>query len=451
MSDAPAASIIVATYNRPYVLRHSIASVLRSDFSDFELIVVGDGCTDDTEAVVRGFADPRIRFFNLPGNSGAQSAPNNAGVERARGRTIFFLNHDDLYFTDHLSASLDFMARSNADIAWSPVLLLQRSGRETGPPDPEQDLIVLDGAISGGGFDPRVFVVASSWVIRTDVCRAVGPWRAPEETRLSPSQEWLFRAQRQGRRLAYHRHVSVLCIHAGVRRHSYVVRASPEHERAWTWISGGDGSRAALLQCAALEQSARLKHESDALRRYRAEGRFPRARRFAVETLRRAGVHPVAVERFLDGETKGDWIAKIRRFTGEAPRLALGETLQPGSSAADPYFGRGWHQPQDGGRWSAEVSAEILFSVEAGPLVLELAGLPLRWPCEVTFALNGESALTHRYEAPDTVVRLPLRAGGSYWLTIAVDDIATPVSLGASPDTRAVGFWLQWIRLVAAT
>src|SRR5436190_1872459 len=118
MNDAPAVSVIIATYNRSYVLRHSIASVLRSDFSDFEIIVVGDGCTDDTEGVVRGFADGRIRFVNLPQNSGAQSVPNNAGVALARGRTIFFLNHDDLYFADHLGASLAFMERERADIAW---------------------------------------------------------------------------------------------------------------------------------------------------------------------------------------------------------------------------------------------------------------------------------------------------------------------------------------------
>ena len=89
------ASIILPTYNWSAVLPFSIASALDQSFGDFELIVVGDGCTDDTEAVVRSFADARIRFVNLERNSGAQSAPNNAGVELARGRWIFFLNHDD--------------------------------------------------------------------------------------------------------------------------------------------------------------------------------------------------------------------------------------------------------------------------------------------------------------------------------------------------------------------
>jgi GT2 family glycosyltransferase len=452
MNDAPAVSVIIATYNRSYVLRHSIASVLRSDFSDFEIIVVGDGCTDDTEEVVRGFADARISFVNLPENSGTQSAPNNAGIARARARIICFLNHDDLYFADHLGASLAFMERAGADIAWSPVLLLQHSGRETGLADASHDIVVLDGAVGAGGFDPRAFIVGSSWVVRAEVCRAVGPWRAAEATRLSPSQEWLFRAHAQGHRLVYHRHVSVLCIHAGVRRHSYVIRASQEHERAWSWITGGDAARAALLQCAAVEQAARLKSESDALRRFRREGRFPRARRLAVDALRRLGFHPVAVERFIDREPKGGWIAQIRRFTGEAPRLTLGQTLELGSSIADPYLGRGWHPPEADGRWTAERSGEILFSVaaDAGDCALELSGMPLRWPGSVVFALNGQPALTHHYDAPETVVRLPLRKTGSFWLIVTVEEAASPASLGNSPDTRVLGFQLRWIRLVAA-
>jgi glycosyltransferase involved in cell wall biosynthesis len=43
---------IIATYNRSSVLRHAIGSVLRQTFTDFERLIVGDGCTDDSESVV---------------------------------------------------------------------------------------------------------------------------------------------------------------------------------------------------------------------------------------------------------------------------------------------------------------------------------------------------------------------------------------------------------------
>src|SRR5437879_999756 len=102
MSESPTVTIVTATYNRSEVLKHAIRSVLGSTLSDWELLVVGDGCTDDTELCVTSFGDPRIRFVNLPKNTGGQSAPNNLGMELARGRYIAFLNHDDLILNHHL-------------------------------------------------------------------------------------------------------------------------------------------------------------------------------------------------------------------------------------------------------------------------------------------------------------------------------------------------------------
>jgi hypothetical protein len=451
MNSEPAASIIMATYNRAYVLRYAIASVLQSDFADWELIVVGDGCTDDTAATVAAFADPRIRFVNLPRNSGAQSEPNNAGLALARGRYVFFLNHDDMYFSDHLTQSLAFMESERADMAWSPVFLLQKSGLETGPPRAGHDSVLLDGAVPDGRFDPRTFIIASSWVAERKACLAVGPWLTPQETRVSPSQEWLFRAHRQGRRMAYHRHVSVLCIHAGTRRHSYVIRRSPEHERAWTWIEAGNPARAALLGCVALEQAGRLQTQASQLRRLRAEGPLGRTRARAVEVLRRLGVHPVATERLLKGEHKGNWIAGVRRFTGEAPALRRDETLVLGSQAAEPFLGRGWHEAEGTGRWSAASEAEILFSVAADgaeDLVLELSGRPLRLPDRVAFALNGSPLPSRIFDQAETLVRLPIRGSGSFWLTITVQAPTSPSALGDSTDARTLGFWISWLRVV---
>jgi hypothetical protein len=93
-----------------------------------------------------------------------------------------------------------------------------------------------------------------------------------------------------------------------------------------------------------------------------------------------------------------------------------------------------------------------VFSVaNSGDYVLEFSGLPVRWPSDVTIALNGRPALEHHYAAPDTVVRLPLHGPGSFWLTITVEQTASPASIGISDDTRTLGFWLQWMRLVPAT
>ena len=77
----PKISVVIATYNRSRALGHAIESVLRQTFTDWELIVVGDACTDDTAEVVARYAgaDPRVRFVNLERHWGEQSAPNNVG------------------------------------------------------------------------------------------------------------------------------------------------------------------------------------------------------------------------------------------------------------------------------------------------------------------------------------------------------------------------------------
>src|SRR5438046_5361757 len=83
-SAMPRVTVIIATYNRSNVLPYSIGSVLRQSFHDFELLVVGDGCTDDSESVVAAMGDPRVRWISLPANTGHQSGPNNEGLHQAR-------------------------------------------------------------------------------------------------------------------------------------------------------------------------------------------------------------------------------------------------------------------------------------------------------------------------------------------------------------------------------
>lgn len=122
--------MIVATYNRSRVLSQAIASVRRQTMTDWELIVVGDHCTDDSADIVASFHDPRITFVNLPVNAGEQSGPNNEGLRRARGRFIAYLNHDDMFFPDHLERAVAWLEREAADFVWSPVLLVEPTSSE---------------------------------------------------------------------------------------------------------------------------------------------------------------------------------------------------------------------------------------------------------------------------------------------------------------------------------
>src|SRR5438105_2863275 len=116
---APLISVITATYNRSNVLALAIKSVLWQTLSDWELWVVGDACTDDTERVVASFDNPRIHFLNLQRNVGQQSGPNNLGFHQSAGRFIAYLNHDDLWLPDHLEAALDGINNTNADMVYT--------------------------------------------------------------------------------------------------------------------------------------------------------------------------------------------------------------------------------------------------------------------------------------------------------------------------------------------
>ena len=88
---SPHVTVVIPTYNYAGVLEYSISSVLDQTFRDFELLVVGDGCTDDSERVVRSIGDARVQWVNLPRNTGHQTGPNNEGLRRARGEVIAYL------------------------------------------------------------------------------------------------------------------------------------------------------------------------------------------------------------------------------------------------------------------------------------------------------------------------------------------------------------------------
>ena len=448
MSEKPDVSIIISAYNRPQVVTFAIRSVVASDFADWELIVVGDGCNAETEAAVRAFTDPRIRFHNLPANTGHQSAPHNKGVELARGEFVLFLNQDDMYFPDHISRRVAFMRETGADVSWSPILLRQRSGLDHGSIDVERDKLTLDGATADGDFDPESFVISSCWAVRREVCDAVGPWLSPSETRLSPSQEWLHRANERGRRMAYHPYVSVLCIHSGVRRYSYLFSDCMEHERAWSWLAAGPEERLNLMHAVAVHGAA----DFIGIRKQLAR-REHAVRSWLEGALQKFGVHPHSTQRFFEGLTKGEWVGNHTRFTSSMPPLLpLVAQTHIGDRTADAYLGRGWHGGEKKGRWTSGATAELFFTIpeevaSSRPCVLEICGYPLRDGDAVTFQINGEAPVTKDVSWANQIATINLPDAGAYRLTLSVEAPTSPFRLGDSNDRRILGFRLGWVRL----
>ena len=120
--DAPLVSVITATYNWSSVLRYALLSARAQTFANFELLVIGDGCTDDSAEVVASFHDPRFRWENLSVNHGHQSVANNRGLALARGKWIAYLGHDDLWMPNHLELLVGELEKTSADVASSLVM-----------------------------------------------------------------------------------------------------------------------------------------------------------------------------------------------------------------------------------------------------------------------------------------------------------------------------------------
>jgi glycosyltransferase involved in cell wall biosynthesis len=96
----PFFSIIIPLYNKKKFIEATLNSVLCQTFIDFEIIVINDGSTDESEAIVLGFNDKRIQLYNQK-NQGAAVA-RNLGIEKAKYDYIAFLDADDLWMENHL-------------------------------------------------------------------------------------------------------------------------------------------------------------------------------------------------------------------------------------------------------------------------------------------------------------------------------------------------------------
>lgn len=206
---SPRVTALIATYNWSTVLPYSIGSALGQTFTDFELLVIGDGCTDDSEQVVRGIGDSRVQWINIP-RHGHQSGPNNEGIRRARGEYIAYLGHDDLWLPHHLAvlvAALD----AGADLAHSTVAL-----------------VTPDGQRSPGTLLP------TSFAHRRSMIDAIGGWRDYRQLKTFPETDLCQRAREAGMRFTFVPRLTAIKIPASIRRGIY--RERPSHEQA-AWLA----------------------------------------------------------------------------------------------------------------------------------------------------------------------------------------------------------------------
>jgi glycosyltransferase involved in cell wall biosynthesis len=114
MNGIPRCTVILPTYNRAATLPRAVASVLAQNESNFELIIIDDGSTDETRAWLATLDDPRIRVSLSEHNQGP-SAARNIGIDMATAPVLSFLDSDDIYCAHRLSLPLAVFDRE-ADV-----------------------------------------------------------------------------------------------------------------------------------------------------------------------------------------------------------------------------------------------------------------------------------------------------------------------------------------------
>ena len=221
MPTRPFFSVVIAAFNSAPWIVATVRSALAQTYRDYEIIVVGDGCTDDTgEVLHRNFGDA-VAWTNFDQNSGGQSFPNNEGIRRARGTHVAYLGHDDIWAPSHLSRMADTAMASDPDFVVSGAIC-------HGPPGSmyyHTTGIFDDPAAAATDFFPP-----SSFAHRREVAQRIGGWRHPTLLHAPADCDFLLRAVKAGCTFASTRAVTVHKFAAGHRYLSY--RFPSDHEQA---------------------------------------------------------------------------------------------------------------------------------------------------------------------------------------------------------------------------
>lgn len=133
-NNNPIISVIIPTYNRANLLNGSVGSVLVQTFKNFEIILIDDGSTDNTESIVKGFNNPKIRYIENKRNIGAAAA-RNVGIKIAKGKYIAFQDSDDEWLPEKLEKQIKVFesASSNVGVVYSGYLIIKRNKKIYAP------------------------------------------------------------------------------------------------------------------------------------------------------------------------------------------------------------------------------------------------------------------------------------------------------------------------------
>ena len=115
----PEATVIVPTHEHATTLPHAVRSALRQTVADIELVIIGDGATEDTRAAAEALAasDPRVRFEAHPKSPGHGFLYRHEAVCQANAEAVFYLSDDDLWYPEHIEVVTELLRSAEFAVA----------------------------------------------------------------------------------------------------------------------------------------------------------------------------------------------------------------------------------------------------------------------------------------------------------------------------------------------
>ena len=136
--NPPVVSVVIPLYNCAPFLREAIDSLLAQTFTDFELICINDGSTDDTEAVIKSYNDRRVRYFKNDVNRGLVYTINK-GIELSTGELIARMDGDDWCYPERFERQVNFFKQNpEAKVLAATIELMDENGQFIGYWDDEK-------------------------------------------------------------------------------------------------------------------------------------------------------------------------------------------------------------------------------------------------------------------------------------------------------------------------
>lgn len=128
MTARPKVSVIIPTHNHAHFLPECLSSVRAQTYTDYEVIVVNNGSTDDTESLIGKLTWDKLRYY-FQNDTGSVAGPRNTGIRLARGKYVAFLDSDDLWYEKKLERVMKVLENSPDIDILSHDLFLVRNER----------------------------------------------------------------------------------------------------------------------------------------------------------------------------------------------------------------------------------------------------------------------------------------------------------------------------------